>query len=97
MVKWKDMLEKGHFDIHDLIAWTDSQAVKCGREDYKIIYQKFSRLLARLKEDRRKIFDERLILQEEPELEIPKPPKMQMVRRKIRGVIDTYKGLLGRE
>lgn len=96
MVKWKDMLEKGHFDIHDLIAWTDSQAVKCGRKDYKVIYQKFSRLLARLREDRRKIFDERLIPQEEPELEIPKPVKMQRVRHKIKGMISTYKDLLGR-
>lgn len=58
MIKWKDELEQGHFDIHDLINWTESQAVRCKREDYQVIYRKFSRLLKRLKEDRRRVFDE---------------------------------------
>lgn len=106
MSKWKDMLEKEHFDINDLIAWTDLQAVRCDRRDYKIIYQKFSRLLSRLKEDRRRIFDERSIVGEKPEMEmsipqveiIPKPPKMQRVKHNIKRLtsLETYKNLLKR-
>lgn len=105
MSKWKDMLENEHFDINDLIAWTDSQAVRCDRNDYKVIYKKFSRLLTRLREDRRRIFDERSIIRE-PEMEnpippieiIPQPPKMQRVKHKIKTLVslETYKNLLRR-
>lgn len=97
-MNWKDVLEQEHFDIHDLITWTEVQAVKCGRKDYKLIYQRFSRLLQRLKEDRRRIFDERFMEQKEPELEIPKPPKMQRFRHKVKKIIqlETYMDLLGR-
>lgn len=93
MVNFKDMLEQEHFDIHDLITWTEIQAVKCGRKDYKIIYQRFSRLLRRLKEDRRKIFDERFI---EPEPELPKPPRMQRFRHKVKNMLNfnAYKELV---
>lgn len=93
MVNFKDMLEQEHFDIHDLITWTEIQAVKCGRKDYKIIYQRFSRLLRRLKEDRRKIFDERFI---EPEPELPKPPRMQGFRHKVKNMLNfnAYKELV---
>ncbi len=104
MSKWKDMLEKEHFDINDLIAWTDSQAVRCDRNDYKVIYKKFSRLLTRLKEDRRRIFDERSIVGEKPESEIsippveiiPQLPKIQRVKHKIKSLVslETYKNLL---
>ncbi len=106
MSKWKDMLENEHFDINDLIAWTDLQAVRCDRNDYKVIYKKFSRLLTRLKEDRRRIFDERSIVGEhvaipEPEVKveiIPQPPKMQRVKHKIKTLVslETYKNLLKR-
>jgi len=93
MIKWKDFLEKEHFDIHDMITWAEVQAVKCGKKDHKIIYQRFSQLLGRLKEDRRKIFDERLI---EQEPEMPKPPRMQRFRHKLKNVanFDIYKELL---
>lgn len=96
MVKWKDFLEKEHFDIHDIITWTEVQAVKCEKKDHKIIYQKFSRLLNRLKEDRRKIFDERFMEPEEPKLEVPKPPGMQRIRHKLKNVANfgIYKELL---
>jgi len=104
MSKWKDMLEGEHFDINDLIAWTELQAVKCDRRDYKIIYKKFSRLLTRLKEDRRRIFDEHSIVGETPEIEIPipkveiipQPPKMQRVKHKVKSLVslETYKSLL---
>ncbi len=105
MSKWKDMLENEHFDINDLIAWTDSQAVRCDRNDYKVIYKKFSRLLTRLREDRRRIFDERSIIREPgmenpiPPVEIiPQPPKMQRVKHKIKTLVslETYKNLLRR-
>ncbi len=93
------MLEKEHFDIHDLIKWVDTQAVKCGKEDYKVIYQKFSRLLERLKEDRRRIFDERSMLEREPEMEIPNPPTAQRFKHKVKNFIniETYKELLRKQ
>lgn len=93
MVKWKDFLEQGHFDINDMITWSEVQAVKCGKNDHKLIYQRFSKLLRRLKEDRRKIFDERLI---EPEPEMSKPPRMQRIRHKLKNVanFEIYKELL---
>ncbi len=106
MTKWKDMLEKEHFDINDLISWTDLQAVRCDRRDYKVIYKKFSRLLTRLKEDRRRIFDERSIVGEHVEIPepgvkveiIPQPPKMQRIKHKIKSMVslETYKNLLRR-
>lgn len=98
-MNWKDSLEQEHFDIHDLITWTDMQVVKCGRKDYRLIYQRFSRMLQRLKEDRRKIFDERFMEpKEDLEMEIPKPPRLQMLRNKIKDLIalETYKELLGK-
>lgn len=95
MIKWKDFLEKEHFDIHDIITWAEVQAVKCKRGDYKIIYQRFSKMLRKLKEDRRKIFDERYI---EPEPEIPKPPKIQRIRHKLKNMTSfgIYRELLKR-
>ena len=100
------MLEKEHFDINDLITWTDMQAVRCERSDYRVIYKKFSRLLTRLREDRRRIFDERSLIREEPEMEtpipkveiIPKPPRSQRIKHKIKSAVslETYKNLLKR-
>lgn len=98
MVKWQDFLEQEHFDINDMITWAEVRAVKCKRKDYKLIYQKFSRLLSRLKEDRRKIFDERFMEEKEQEMEVPKPPRMQRFRHKIKNIanFDLYKNLFGK-
>lgn len=69
-------MERGHFDIHDLINWAEIQVVKCKRKDYQVIYQKFLRFLKRLREDRRRIFDERYEKPSEIETKIFEQPRM---------------------